>query len=159
MIFDFTFKVTTDTVIALLALLVALSSFIYTWSFNKFKLSISDIDITKFDGENFFAFSINNHSPRAVDITHVELISASGKVIFDNGFEPLGPMIDPYYISDPFKSNIVIFPNNSSTLSYYLDEYPKCIKIYSDERIHNHKKHQLFIISIDEPNQRSNIEQ
>ncbi|MBF0758193.1 hypothetical protein E4T91_05470 [Ligilactobacillus murinus] len=158
MIFDLTFKVTTDTIIALLALLVALASFIYTWSFNRFKISISDIDITKFDGENFFAFSINNHSPRAVNITHVELISASGKIIFDNGFEPFSHMTNPYYISDPFESNIVIFPNNSNIFSYYLNEYPKCIKIYSDERIHNHKKHQLFVISINDPDQRPNIE-
>lgn len=74
-----------NTIIGIVALIVAIGSYIYTWSLNRYKLDIIDLQSHEIFGRTRINFSIQNTSSRPIKLDNVELY-LEDELIKDNGF-------------------------------------------------------------------------
>lgn len=174
-----------NTVIGILALIVAIGSYIYTWSLNKFEIDITETNQENIYGETKISFSIQNTSSRSIKIDAVHLFSNENQ-IDDNGFDasdqekqinqklaetyerehatylmgkkiPTG--LNPYSLfetqtydldSSPFDKPIYINAGGTESFSYFVDEIPNKIVVYSNSFSKLKKRRKSFVIHFDE---------
>ncbi|MDG4966293.1 hypothetical protein OGZ37_06845 [Lactococcus lactis] len=82
----FEFLITTDTIISILALLLAIGSALYTWNSNRYSVSLSDISNETKRGQLFFEFTLTNTSSRPLRLKKLSLIR-DDSIIKDNKFD------------------------------------------------------------------------
>ena len=71
----------------ILALVVAIGSYFYTWHFNRYSVDIFGFEKEVTRNHTLVTFKIANTSTRLIRITDVSLLH-EGKSINDNGFDP-----------------------------------------------------------------------
>lgn len=119
---------------------------------DRIKIEISNVDVImdKVDKQVKYSFYVNNLSEHPIVITDVKLFK-NDKELLDNGHDPspnkvpLGPPDiftgQQRYSEFPrigmdssnFDSDLVLFPHDSVHLSYYLDESPNRLEIYTSK--------------------------
>lgn len=135
---------------AVISALFAVSTFVRDILKDKIKIEISNVYVTmdEVDKQVRYNFSINNLSEKPIVITDVKLYKHD-KELADNGHKPshdkflVGPA-DIFtgrqrYSELPrigmdslnFDSDLVLSPHDSAQLSYYLDEFPNRLDIYT----------------------------
>jgi hypothetical protein len=82
------FTISWDTIIGVLALLVAIGSYIYTWRFNHYAIDLINLKVDQICEHNNISFEIVNISTKPIKITDITLFDNAGKKIVDNGFSP-----------------------------------------------------------------------
>lgn len=164
--------------VALIVSIIALAHSIY-YNLVKIKISncIKDRVDERYDW--LYSFEISNLSNITVVITKIEIYNRDNKLLIDNNFDPyelhdaieqqrieeyhrtkndfyfLPPptknYLNPvYWESSPFEEETEVSPNSRESFSYYLDEQPYKIKIYTDKRIRGLRKTQSFFISFNQ---------
>lgn len=83
------FTITIDNIIGFIALLTAISSFIYTWKFNHYSIDLTNVEKSEMYEQIRLEFSVVNLSPKPLQVTDVKLISITGNLIEDNKFSPV----------------------------------------------------------------------
>lgn len=160
-----------NLIIAFVALIISIIALAHSIIYNMVKLKISNPIKSRYDTEYdwLYSFEISNLSGISVIITKVELYNHKGELLLDNGFDPQKlrdeieksqpnsslynlpslNFIDPYWWSSPFKKETEIFPNNKVEFTYYLNDQPHLIKVYTDKRIYRLRKYQSFSVRFD----------
>lgn len=136
-----------ETLISLIALIVAIASFIYTWHFNRYSITVDSQYRDVIEGQLYYSFAVNNTSGRSLTIKNVELFDKSNCLITDNGFvfaEDGDPERNPAFNSDPFIESFVLMPYSNVEFSYYVDAKPSKIKIITDHKINRFHQSQTF---------------
>lgn len=85
---EFTFTFTTDTVIALIALVLAVGSSLYTWYANRYSIELFHAEKEIIYDNILISFSVANTSSRPIRIKSIKLLSDSTE-IEDNHFDPI----------------------------------------------------------------------
>lgn len=127
-----------ETLISLIALVVAIASFLYTWHFNRYSIFLDSRIRENVDGQKYYSFVISNCSSRALVINDVELLNSKNQQLQDNGFvfaEPGDIYSSSDWNSEPFNNPVTLLPYSNTAFSYYLDEYPSTIKVSTNHRI------------------------
>ncbi|MGX7387592.1 hypothetical protein ACWOF5_05020 [Carnobacterium divergens] len=83
-----TFSFSIDTIIALIALLLAIASAIYTWISNQYSITLIGLSKDISRGETKVQFTVVNTSPKPLVITNIELFFNKNKIT-DNNFDPI----------------------------------------------------------------------
>lgn len=127
-----------ETLISLIALIVAIVSFIYTWHFNRYSIFLDSRVREDVDGHNYYSFIVSNCSPRTLVIDNIELLSSNNQSLQDNGYvfaQPGDLYSSPAWNSQPFQNPVNLLPYSNVEFSYYLDTYPSKIKVSTNHRI------------------------
>jgi len=77
-----------DTIIGILALLVAIGSYVYTWWFNHYSVDLINLKVDEIYNNKSVSFEIVNLSTKSIKITSIVLLDNQGNEITDNGFSP-----------------------------------------------------------------------
>lgn len=136
-----------ETLISLIALVVAIASFLYTWHFNRYSITVDSRYKDAIEGQLYYSFVVNNTSGRSLTINNVELFNKDDHLIADNGFVFArdGDLErNPAFNSDPFTESFVLMPYSDIEFSYYLDERPSKIKVTTDHKIDKFHQFQTF---------------
>lgn len=134
-----------SNIIAVIALLVAIASFVYAYMSNRPSIEISDLYTDQLDNENEpikFGFVLANVSPKTITVKEINLLDSSNKklenihvqVPEDDWKKYPNPFSSPYSCS-PFTENEIFIPNAKIEFSYHLKEKPKVIEIVTNKRI------------------------
>lgn len=146
-----------SNIIAFGALICSIWSIVYTYSQNKYQITISEFTAEKFeDIPLYFCFDVINTSTKGIRIKKIELIK-NGEMLNDLQFEPTkrlvfyypNPSNSPFY-SKPFKTESFLAPQSSKSYKYHLNEIPDSIRICADKPFYRFKKNKLFIINPDD---------
>lgn len=160
-----------DTLIAIIALVLAVVSFVYTWYTNdRYSIEVTECCKQLLYEQNFISFEIANTSSRSLSITSVNL-HRGYKPITDNGFDPMKygdeqfdkldslsqQFVATNYFStyalnesENFHKTVLLLPNEKTELSYYVDEIPNSIEVSCNKKIHCFKNKKLFMVDFDE---------
>lgn len=74
--------------IAVLGVVLAIISFIYTWHFNRYGIELTGCYQEEKDGHVKIRFALTNVASRALYITNIQMF-IDQEEIFDNGFDPV----------------------------------------------------------------------
>lgn len=85
---NFSSNISIDTIIGLIALILAICSAIYTWNSNRYSIELSNLSTRYTMEQNIIEFTIINTSNRPIRVQEVKIMK-SLKEIHDNGFEPV----------------------------------------------------------------------
>lgn len=142
-----------SNIIAVIALLVAIASFIYAYMSNRPSVEISDyhVKILKFDNLINFSFVLANTSSKTIVVKEIKLINNNGDFLEHIDVEPPkdewlkypNPSFSPYntYILERPETFI---PNAKLEFSYHLNEQPITVEIITDKRIKGFSKKRKF---------------
>ncbi|OTP26924.1 hypothetical protein [Enterococcus mundtii] len=78
---------TTDTLIALIALVLAVGSSVFTWLSSRYSIDLCHVEKYVLSSQNFIEFSIVNTSPKPLRLQKLALYSKNS-IITDNQFDP-----------------------------------------------------------------------
>lgn len=143
-----------SNIIAVIALLVAIASFVYAYLSNRPSIEISDLYTDQLDNENEpikFVFVLANVSPKTITVKEINLLDSSNKklenihvqVPEDDWKKYPNPFASPYSCS-PFTEIEIFIPNAKIEFSYHLKEKPKVVEIVTDKRIWYFSKKRQF---------------
>ncbi|TYR25204.1 hypothetical protein [Lactococcus lactis] len=85
---NFSFDITIDTIMAFIALVLAVYSTIYTWKANQFSIELSSTFKANNRNQTRVEFCVINTSSNPLVIKNIELFLEKEQV-FDNGFSPI----------------------------------------------------------------------
>lgn len=162
-----------NMVIGLVALIVSIIAFVYTWLSNRYSIAILSTEFEETREHNLVSFEVANTSTRTILIENVKLFRDSME-LSDNGFDPESyeehlrkesiKNFDPFDVSSMsssantplfisetefshnFLSPVQIAPGASESFSYYLDEIPNKISVTANKHIEKMKNEKLFIV-------------
>lgn len=142
-----------SNIIAVIALLVAITSFVYAYMSNRPSIEISDFDVEPLDFDNLqcFSFILANTSSKTIVVKKIRLINNKGKQIEhievetpkDEWLKYPNPSFSPYDTYVLERPEIFI-PNAKIEFSYHLKEQPKFVEIVTDKRICYFSKKRKF---------------
>ncbi|AXZ23733.1 hypothetical protein RIU93_03805 [Staphylococcus warneri] len=142
-----------SNIIAVIALLVAIGSFVYTFMNNRPSIEISDYDVCELENENLiqFSFILANTSSKTTVVNGIRLIDSKGnqmehihvKTPKDEYLKYPNPSFSPYN-SYVFKRPETFIPNAKLEFSYHLNEKPAKVEIITDKRIKGFSKNRKF---------------
>lgn len=133
-------------VIALLALIAAVYSVLYTHHFNKRSVVIDEVYVDFSEEYPLISFCINNMSPVPVRVCSLTFLDSSGQIVRPVSFTPeLSPLRVPEFAS-PLLGITVIKPHDSIEVSYFFEDSDKVasVTVSCAEKIHRLRKHQTF---------------
>lgn len=142
-----------SNIIAVIALLVAIVSFIYAYMSNRPSIEISDfhVKILKIDNLINFSFVLANTSSKTIVVKEIKLINNNGDFLEHIDVEPPknewlkypNPSFSPYntYILERPETFI---PNAKLEFSYHLNEQPITVEIITDKRIKGFSQKRKF---------------
>lgn len=84
----FLFDITTDTIIAFIALILAIYSTIYTWKSNQYSIELSSTFKSNNRNQTKIEFCVVNTSSKPLRIQNIELFLDEERIL-DNGFSPV----------------------------------------------------------------------
>lgn len=138
-----------SNIIAVIALLLAISSFVYSYISNRPSIEISDYDFDPLEFDNLicFGFVIANTSSKTIIVKEIRIINSKNEQL--EHIEVEAPNEEwlkyPGSIFSPYNSYIlerpeIIIPNGHTEFSYHLREKPITIDIITDKRINGFSK-------------------
>lgn len=143
-----------SNIIAVIALLVAIASFLYAYLSNRPSIEISDFYTDQLDNENNLikcGFVIANVSPKTITVKEINLFDSDNMKLDnihiqspkDAYMRYPNPLTSPYSCC-PFDENEIFIPNATIEFSYHLKEKPKAIEIVANKRIWYFSKKRKF---------------
>lgn len=134
-----------SNIIAVIALLVAIASFLYAYLSNRPSIEISDFYTDQLDNENNLikcGFFLANVSPKTITVKEINLFDSDNMKLDnihiqspkDAHMRYPNPLTSPYSCC-PFDENEIFIPNATIEFSYHLKEKPKAIEIVANKRI------------------------
>ena len=143
-----------SNIIAVIALLVAIASFLYAYLSNRPSIEISDFYIDQIDNENNLikcGFVLANVSPKTITVKEINLFDSDNMNLDnihiqapeDDWKKYPNSFASPYSCS-PFTENEIFIPNAKIEFSYHLKEKPKVVEIVTDKRIWYFSKKRRF---------------
>ena len=144
-----------SNIIALVALIIAIASFIYTFIVNRPQIDLSDHDVEDLEYHRDlikFSFILCNTSSTAIVVKGINLYSDKGiKLLHQEVKTPEkewlkypNPLFSPYS-SNPFNKNETFIPEAKIEFSYHLTDKPKVIEIEANKLIKGFSRKQKFI--------------
>lgn len=142
-----------SNIIAVIALLVAIASFVYAYMNNRPTIELSDYNVKPLDFDNLqcFSFILANTSSKTIVVKEIRLINSKGEQIEHIEVEPPknewlkypNPSFSPYntYVLERPETFI---PNAKIEFSYHLNETPTIVQITTDKRINGCSKKREF---------------
>ncbi|WP_368868124.1 hypothetical protein [Staphylococcus haemolyticus] len=142
-----------SNIIAVIALLVAIASFVYAYMNNRPSIEISDYHVAPLDFDNLicFSFVIANTSTKSIVVKEIRLINSKGEQMKHIEVEPSNdewlkysnPTFSPYNTYVLERPEMFI-PNAKLEFSYHLNEQPTTVEIVADKRINRFSKIRRF---------------
>lgn len=143
-----------SNIIAVIALLVAIASFLYAYLSNRPSIEISDFYTEQLDDENDLikcGFVLANVSPKTITVKKINLFNSSNMKLDnihvqapeDDWKKYPNPLSSPYNCY-PFEENEIFIPSATIEFSYHLKEKPKTIEIVTNKRIWHFSKKRRF---------------
>ena len=133
-------------VIALLALLIAVYSVLYTHHFNKRSIAIDENYVDFSEKYPLISFCMNNMSPVPVKVCSLTFLDNSGQTVKPIDFVPDPDSLSIVEFANPLRSTTVVNPHNSIEVSYFFEDSDKVayVTVSCTERIYRLRKHQTF---------------
>ncbi|MEX6366496.1 hypothetical protein AB6F05_12865 [Staphylococcus haemolyticus] len=143
-----------SNIIAVIALLVAIASFVYAYMSNRPSIKISEFYTDQLDNESEpikFGFVLANVSPKTITVKEINLLDSSNKKLEnihvqapeDDWKKYPNPSFSPYDTYVLERPEIFI-PNAKIEFSYHLKEQPKVVEIVTDKHIYYFSKKRKF---------------
>ncbi|MCO0860514.1 hypothetical protein [Staphylococcus pasteuri] len=144
-----------SNIIALVALIIAIVSFIYTFIVNRPHIDLSDHDVEDLEYHSDlikFSFILCNTSSTTIVFKEINLYSNEGAKLLHNEVKPPekewlkypNPLFSPYN-SYQFRTKETFIPEAKIEFSYYLTDKPKVIEINTNKLINGFSHKQKFI--------------
>lgn len=143
-----------SNIIAVIALLVAIASFLYAYLSNRPSIEISDFYTEKLDNENNLikcGFVIANVSPKTITVKEINLFDSSNMKLDnirvqapDDDWKKYPNHLFSPYNCYPFDNNEIFIPNATIEFSYHLKEKPKVIEIITNKHVWYFSKKRQF---------------
>ena len=143
-----------SNIIAVIALLVAIGSFVYTFMSNRPSIEMSDYYLDELynnDNQIKFGIILANTSSKTIVVKEIRLINGKGVELSHLNIEtPKNDYLkyrDPYsspYSCYPLQKPEVFIPNAKLEFSYHLNEKPAKVEIITDKRIKGFSKKRNF---------------